>query len=105
MPFRSRMLGVGPVLAALALAIALPAPASAQEAPICLKGKVKLDDGRNNWVGTNGRESVTGLRGKDHLIGRGGNDLLNGGPGEDACDGGDLIDRGIGCRTKVSVER
>jgi len=69
-------------------ALVLASVAAAQEAPICLKGDEKLDDGRNNWVGTNGHDSVTGLRGKDHLIGRGGNDLLNGGRDNDFVEGG-----------------
>jgi Ca2+-binding RTX toxin-like protein len=70
--------------------LALPATqAAGQEAPICLKGKEKLDDGPNNWHGTGHHDSVTGLRGKDHMDGRGGNDLINGGRDNDVVKGGD----------------
>jgi Ca2+-binding RTX toxin-like protein len=87
---RAHRLGASLALAAFVslLALALPGVAAGQEAPICLKGKEKLDDGVNNWVGTNHHDSVTGLRGKDHLIGRGGGDLLNGGRDNDVVEGG-----------------
>lgn len=77
-------------MAAFVCALAIPvASASAQEAPVCLKGDEKLDDGPNRWNGTNGRDSVTGLRGKDRMDGRGGNDLVNGGRDNDVVEGGD----------------
>ena len=69
-------------------ALILPASAAAQEAPVCLKGNERLDDGRNVFKGSNGHDSVTGLRGKDHLYGRGGPDLLNGGRDNDIVEGG-----------------
>jgi Ca2+-binding RTX toxin-like protein len=91
MEHRVHRLGASFALAAFValLALALPGFAAAQEAPICLKGKERLDDGVNNWVGTNRHDSVTGLRGTDHLIGRGGGDLLNGGRDNDVVEGGD----------------
>src|SRR5829696_8731758 len=77
-----------------ACAIALPlSSAAAQEAPDCVKGEERLDDGINKWNGKNGRDSVTGLRGRDHLNGHGGDDLINGGRDNDVVEGGDGNDR------------
>jgi Ca2+-binding RTX toxin-like protein len=86
-----RLLCAATALAACAIALPLSS-AAAQEAPVCLKGKERLDDGINKWNGNNGRDSVTGLRGRDHLNGHGGNDFINGGRDNDVVEGGDGSD-------------
>jgi Ca2+-binding RTX toxin-like protein len=92
-------LGAGILAGAIALALALPAGASAQEAPICLQAAEKLSDGKDNWNGSKRRDSVTGLRGNDKLSGRNGNDFINGSRDSDVIKGGpgnDLLCGGRG---------
>jgi Ca2+-binding RTX toxin-like protein len=84
----SRLVGAT-VATACAAAILIAPAAFAQEAPICLKVQEKLDDGFNDWHGSNGKDSVTGLRGRDHMDGRGGSDRINGGRDNDLVKGGD----------------
>jgi hypothetical protein len=77
------------VLVLVALIVALAAaPAQAQEAPVCLAAKEKLNDKPETWEGNPTRDSVTGLRGGDNLFGQGGSDFVNGGRDNDRVDGG-----------------
>ena len=79
--------GIGALVVAAAL-LALPTAASAQEAPVCITGKERLDDGVNHWFGSRHRDSVTGLRGEDRMNGRAGGDFINGGRNNDVVTGG-----------------
>ncbi len=79
---------LGLIVATFGVVAALPAGASAQEAPACLKAAEKLNDSVDHWKGTNGKDSVTGLRGRDVLDGRGGDDFINGGRDNDVVKGG-----------------
>jgi hypothetical protein len=77
------------VLVVVLIALGLVAAcAKAQEAPICLGAKEKLNDKPETWEGKPTRDSVTGLRGGDNLYGQGGSDLINGGRDNDKVDGG-----------------
>ncbi len=90
--------GIGALVVAAAL-LALPTAASAQEAPVCITGKERLDDGVNHWFGSRHHDSVTGLRGEDRMNGGGGDDFINGGRNNDVVKGGpgdDLLCGGRG---------
>jgi Ca2+-binding RTX toxin-like protein len=78
-------------------------PAQAQEAPVCLSAKEKLNDKPETWEGKQTRDSVTGLRGGDNLYGQGGSDLVNGGRDNDKVDGGTGNDTLCGGRGDDSI--